>query len=418
MSGGGEPGKLGQIGLALSGGGARATAFHFGVLARIAEDDLLESVSMISSVSGGSLAAGLIFQTNGGVWPTSEQYKNQIMPELRGTLTTSTLQWSAAWRSIVLPWRLLRGRAHVLAHVLKTQWGIKDSLRQLPESPRWIINATCFESGKNWRFSKPRMGDYITNYVVNPDFPIADAIAASAAVPGLIGPLNLRTAEHDWHAYQGDGQLEPVLPSEKCFGLWDGGVYDNLGLEALHKPNGGIRSGIDFLVVSDATSQFRFSLRRRWPKPGHRAFRLVDIAIDQTRALRARSVVADFQRYPDQGVYLRLGNTSEAIYKAAQRDSPQGPSLNADTVNEVATFGTTLRRLRPSEFELLTRHGFEVADATLCSRQCARFTHRPYPANERKRDFEKYFKRIPSKKIIGRVNKVAAVKQLREPDEL
>ena len=197
-------------------------------------------------------------------------------------------------------------------------------------------------------------------------------------------------------------------------------MYDNLGLEALHKPNGGIRSGIDFLVVSDAASQFRFSLRRRWPKLGHRALRLVDIAVDQARALRARSVVADFQQYPDQGVYLRLGNTSEAIYKAAQRDSPQGSFLNADAVNEVATFGTTLRRLRPSEFDLLTRHGFEVADATLSSRQCARFTHKLYPANanERKRDFEKYFKHIPSKKIIDRVNKAAAVKQLREPDEL
>lgn len=383
MSGGGEPGKLGQIGLALSGGGVRATAFHFGMLARIAEDDLLESVSIISSVSGGTLAAGLIFQANDGDWPTSHQYKSQIMPELRRTLTTSTLQWSAAWRSMVLPWRLLRGRAHVLAQVLKSQWRITGSLQQLPESPRWIINATCFESGKNWRFSKLRMGDYITNYVVNPDFPIADAMAASAAVPGLIGPLKLRTAEHDWHAYQGNGQLEPVLPTESRFDLWDGGVYDNLGLEALHKPNGGLRSGIDFLVVSDAASLFKFSPRRRWPKPGHRAFRLVDIATDQTRALRARSVVADFQRFPDQGVYLRLGNTSEAIYEAAHRDSPQRPFLDTDAVNQAATFGTTLRRLRPSEFELLARHGFEVADATLCSRQCARFAHRPYSPSKR-----------------------------------
>ena len=383
MSGGGEPGKVGRIGLALSGGGVRATAFHFGVLARISEDDLLESVSIVSSVSGGSLAAGLVFQASGGAWPTSEQYLSQIMPELRKTLTTSTLQWSAAWRSIVLPWRLLRGRAHVLARVLNTQWGITGSLQQLPETPRWIINATCFESGKNWRFSKPRMGDYITNYVVNPDFPIADAMAASAAVPGLIGPLKLRTAEHDWHAYQGNGQLEPVLPTESRFDLWDGGVYDNLGVEALHKPNGGIRSGIDFLVVSDAASLFKFSPQRRWRKPGHRAFRLVDIATDQTRALRARSVVADFQRHPEQGVYLRLGNTSEAIYEAAQCDAPQGLFMGAKAVNEAATFGTTLRRLRPSEFELLARHGFEVADATLCSRQCARFTHRPYPPSKR-----------------------------------
>ena len=35
--------SLGKIGIALSGGGVRATVFHLGVLARLAEDDLLES---------------------------------------------------------------------------------------------------------------------------------------------------------------------------------------------------------------------------------------------------------------------------------------------------------------------------------------------------------------------------------------
>ena len=53
--------SVGKIGIALSGGGVRATVFHLGVLARLAEDSLLESISFISSVSGGSLAAGLVY---------------------------------------------------------------------------------------------------------------------------------------------------------------------------------------------------------------------------------------------------------------------------------------------------------------------------------------------------------------------
>ena len=40
-----------NIGLALSGGGFRATVYHLGVLARLAEQDLLEKVTYISSVS-------------------------------------------------------------------------------------------------------------------------------------------------------------------------------------------------------------------------------------------------------------------------------------------------------------------------------------------------------------------------------
>ena len=382
MSASESKGKVGQIGLALSGGGVRATAFHLGVLTRLAEDDLLESVTFISSVSGGSLAAGLVFQANGDEWPTSEQYHRVILPKLRQTLTTATTQWSFVWRSFALPWRLFRGRAHVLARVLESKWGISGSLHKLPETPRWFINATCYESGKNWRFSKQRMGDYTTNYVVNPDFPIADAMAASAAVPGLIGPLVLVTGEHDWHAFQGDGDLEPTSAKAKRYDLWDGGVYDNLGLEALHKPNGGLRSGVDFLIVSDAASQLRTEThkRRRWPNPGRRAYRLVDIAMDQTRALRARSVVSEFQRCPDRGVYLRIGNSSESIYAAAQCESPPGPFLDDNAVNDAAGFRTTLRRLRPLEFDLLFRHGFEVADATLCSRQRTNFTHRRYCA--------------------------------------
>jgi predicted acylesterase/phospholipase RssA len=45
----------GKVGLALSGGGFRASLFHLGVLARLAEMDVLRSVEVLSTVSGGSI---------------------------------------------------------------------------------------------------------------------------------------------------------------------------------------------------------------------------------------------------------------------------------------------------------------------------------------------------------------------------
>lgn len=45
----------GKVGLALSGGGFRASLFHIGVLARLAELDLLRQVEVLSCVSGGSI---------------------------------------------------------------------------------------------------------------------------------------------------------------------------------------------------------------------------------------------------------------------------------------------------------------------------------------------------------------------------
>jgi predicted acylesterase/phospholipase RssA len=48
-----------RLGLALSGGGFRASLFHLGVLSRLAELDLLRQVEVISTVSGGSILGGL-----------------------------------------------------------------------------------------------------------------------------------------------------------------------------------------------------------------------------------------------------------------------------------------------------------------------------------------------------------------------
>ena len=50
-----------RIGLALSGGGFRATLYHLGVIRFLRDSDLLDRVSHITSVSGGSvLAAHLV----------------------------------------------------------------------------------------------------------------------------------------------------------------------------------------------------------------------------------------------------------------------------------------------------------------------------------------------------------------------
>ena len=46
-----------RFGLALSGGGFRASFFHLGVLRRLAELDLLRHITDMSTVSGGSILA-------------------------------------------------------------------------------------------------------------------------------------------------------------------------------------------------------------------------------------------------------------------------------------------------------------------------------------------------------------------------
>ena len=113
--------------------------------------------------------------------------------------------------------------------------------------------------------------------------------------------------------------------------------------------------------------------------PWRRALRLVDVATDQVRSLRARALVAEFQRGTNEGVYLRLGNTVEKVYGTVGGSAPQGETLGADDVAWAASFKTTLRRLKAREFDLLVRHGFEVANATLATRQGSAFSYEARP---------------------------------------
>lgn len=64
-----------------------------------------------------------------------------------------------------------------------------------------------------------------------------------------------------------------------------------------------------------------------------------------------------------------MGNTTAAIYASASVEAPKLDVLTESAVRRAADLETTLRRLTTNEFDNLFRHGYEVADATLCSRK-------------------------------------------------
>ena len=369
--------KIDNLGLALSGGGVRATVFHLGVLARLATDDLLKNVSCLSSVSGGSLAVGLIFAQNNNNWPNSEEYLEAIVPKIRQILTSvDTECWFVFW-SFLPPWRIFRRRAHVLAKIIEKHWNVSGCLQDLPDTPKWFINATCYESGKNWRFSKAKMGDYIVKYVLNPVFPISKAISASAAVPALIGPLDLNTRNYNWVRHNCSNIMPDKLEFE-WIELWDGGVYDNLGAEALWDPDCGLQEQIDFLIVSDASAHLAVkhqNLVHRF-QPITRTLRLVDISNDQTRSLRSRSMMSSMMKHESRGVIVQIGESTKSIY-GSKMPVPNFETLDETKVEKAKSMETTLRCLSIEEFNCLYRHGFEVADATLCKHYSKTFTPTP-----------------------------------------
>lgn len=371
-----------KIGMALSGGGVRASVFHLGVLSRFAVDDLLENITFLSTVSGGTLVIGLLYSIAGNKWPTGKFFLDKGQQEAKRFLTKIDLQQDMLLRAIKQPWLLPQGRAKLFAKSLEDCWQIDSDLRDIPKEPRWVINATTYESGKNWRFiPQVRMGDYIVNYVENPSFPLADVMAASAAFPGLIGPLVLDTSEFDWFKFN-KGEQVPTVPPFRKLHLWDGGLYDNLGVEALFKIfESKTRDDYNFLVVSDASKNIVLEKRSAFrPK---RARRLVDIATDQIRSLRSRTLVDHFQREANSGIYLKIGNDGHKILNAGNCDAELTDRVSKDCLSKTevqiaSNFATTIRRLTEAEYDLLFRHGWEVANCTLQAHCPALFQHRCY----------------------------------------
>ena len=71
---------------------------------------------------------------------------------------------------------------------------------------------------------KKRMGDYVTGYVSSPRLPIDHAVAASAAVPGLLGSLRLDTRRFEWFAYDRGSKPRPHAPRFRTLTSGMGGL--------------------------------------------------------------------------------------------------------------------------------------------------------------------------------------------------
>lgn len=337
-----------KIGLALSGGGIRALIFHLGVLYRLADENLIKNINHISTVSGGSLCVGLIFRFNNYKWPTSIEYKEKVFPKIKNLLTTVNLENHLMFYSFFTN-RILRTKGIILEYCLKKKWKIDYKIKDLPDKPIWWINSTCFETGVNWRFSQEYIGDYIFGkYYEDTDISISKALAASAAFPFLIGPI----------------KLKPNWGKQKIIHLWDGGVYDNLGIEALYKPSEGLISGINTLFISDGGVKMVWQNRTSFKS----IRRLLDVPISQVRALRSRMIISNFINKSVNGAYFQIGNNTETILKRAGISNYKKYSKNTlseDIVRFTADFPTRLYSVSTGDFDLIVKHGYEVVNATL-----------------------------------------------------
>jgi NTE family protein len=374
----------GRYALVLSGGGIRAIVFHLGLLLRLAAEERLEQVSLLSTVSGGSLAAGLVFSRADLIWPSSRSFIETILPQIRLLLTARSLQAATAVRTMLRPWKLFSSRGDLFAKAIESKWGIRGTLKQISEMPRWYINATCYETGRNWRFSQRHIGDWKFGHNFQQAVPVSVAIAASSAIPYMAGFVKLKIEPEGWFSIDPatDEPLHPVKPARKDVRLWDGGVYENLGVEPVYKPQRGmVANDHGLMIVSDASAYLDEDLRPATgvftnASPFLRPPRLFDIATEQTRALRSRMIMEAIVNRKLAATIVRLGRSVAYIDDQAKRTRDAVGSdvfLHADAVKKAATYPTNASKMLPHDFLNVLRHGFETADATLTGHRPAEF---------------------------------------------
>lgn len=358
-----------RIGLALSGGGMRAAVFHLGILKWMAEHQLLKQVAHTSTVSGASLCMGLIYACNGNQWPQDSTFLERVLPVIEQRITGIDLQWHALLRLLMQPYYWGK-KANLLANVMEKRWGIQGTMQNISKKPMWTVNTTCFETGKDFRISLSRMGEHDSSYVMHPAFKVSHAMAASAGFPVLIGPYKLKTHRYTW--VDASGTIT-VRPRDEILHLWDGGVYDNMGLDPLFliDNDGELSSDINYLIVSNACGTIDHK-KRKLTMPVENLKRMLDISQNQVESLKSRSV-KDYIQRKQNGLYIRIGDTVEDILKSMVTPDAQQlrqKAMNSVSVARAAEYKITLEKMPTEDYHRILWHGYELMEASWMRYAC------------------------------------------------
>lgn len=335
-------------GLCLSGGGYRAMIFHIGALWRLYETGHLKGIDRISSVSGGSITAGLLAlkwnKLSFDPARVGDDFVHEVVAPLRA-LADRTIDVGAVLFGLVLP----GGSSAQVAKAYRKHLFGRGTLQDLPDAPRFVINATNVQSGVLWRFSKPYAWDYRVGKIDSPRIALADAVAASSAFPPVLSPKRMTLDPRSFVPGTGmDLQYEPF--TSKVY-LTDGGVYDNLGLETVFKK-------FQTVLVSDAGGRMAPEAKPKtdWLRHTYRVLNVID---NQVRSLRKRQLIDSYKTGSRSGSYWGI-RTDIADYKL-----PNPLPCPRDRTLRLAETPTRLSRMEPVLQERLINWGYAVCDAAL-----------------------------------------------------
>jgi predicted acylesterase/phospholipase RssA len=225
-----------KIGLALSGGGFRASLYHLGMVRFLRDAGILSQVTHITSVSGGSiLAAHLVLnwdRYNGSPKEfdaVASEFLAFVRLDVRNRITRRfplTLPLRGVRRLVGRSNRKLTRTGLLEYHYEKHLYG-DTSLFELPQTPQLHVLATNLSEGCLCSFTRDGLlmvrrgpaGALRLDRIPVGLATVAMAVTASSAFPGFFPPLELTGAD----VGEGAGEFGRQAYT-------DGGVFDNLGV--------------------------------------------------------------------------------------------------------------------------------------------------------------------------------------------
>ena len=295
-----QPKKHRNVGLALSGGGSRAIAFHLGCLRALHDLDLLSRVQVISSVSGGSVISAMYAYSS----DSFQEFDARVVELLRRGLQRDIFHEMLRPTSIgkVFRSRIAANSSFLVRMLLRlvravVQPGVPH--RRSPSPTRWfsrteafrdviakslfgdivmrdvarhslhtVINATELRTGSAFRFGNQQSGCWRFGTISPEDALVADAVAASAAYPVCLPALERK------YRFTKSGQAsEPTRVL-----LTDGGVFENLGVSPMEPGRTlSISTNVfdpEYIICCDAGAGLfdDDSYPTRWPTRMYRSF--------------------------------------------------------------------------------------------------------------------------------------------------
>jgi NTE family protein len=360
-----------DIGLALSGGGFRAAAFHLGCLRALADRGLLDRIRVLSGVSGGALLgamyaygperfddfdAAAAHMLRGGLQLAiarrlvlSRRLPQAILTDLSLPAAAAAGALTRHHGSATVPRLRQVNRTTAFADVLAARLFGDTTTPEVTHAGLDIVLTACdLRTGSAVRLGSTVNSCSRLGQLVDP-VRVADAVAASAAFPVLLPALERRTAIRNHEGAVADHILM----------LTDGGVYDNLGTSVLEP--GRNRSftshvyDVRYVIACDAgAGPARPVAPHMWPT---RMKRVVDIMHARAQHGGRSALFTAVENGALAGmVYAYLGTADQRL-----------PTPVTDLVprSAVASYPTNFRAMDEQSLTALTTRGEQLVRVLL-----------------------------------------------------